>query len=137
MFSLKGVVIGIGVAMLLALAAETAYIHHQTKANATTVEVNKELSARVATASSVIAQQAEEAKVTNLVVTQTTDKILKTQAKKLPLIQKVDDTARQLKDEKISSTAADAAYTDSMWAAYCTSGIPDSHCKASAGQPAH
>ena len=36
----------------------------------------------------------------------------------------VDTITEQVKDEKISSSAADAAYLDSMWTAYCTAVAP-------------
>lgn len=43
---------------------------------------------------------------------------------KADVLSSVDTISEQVKDEKISDSAADAAYLNSMWKAYCTAVAP-------------
>ena len=43
---------------------------------------------------------------------------------KADVLANVDTISEQVKDEKISDSAADAAYLNSMWKAYCTAVAP-------------
>lgn len=134
MFNLKAVIAGVGVAMLVALAGETLYIHHQTKYTASIKQANVDLEAKIASAASVISYQNKVAVATNSVVNDVTQNVVANVQKKSVLSQEVAVIAKKEKDETISTDAADAAYFDSMWSAYCTSGSTNVHCTASTGR---
>jgi uncharacterized membrane protein YvbJ len=121
MSALKGVVAGLFLALILAVAGLLYWNHHQTvKSAQTSIELSE--------AKTSINQLDTSLKVNDEVVTGTVKVIKANVQKRQEILQEVDNTTKRVDNEEITSADADAVYIDSMWSAYCTYHKGESDC---------
>lgn len=125
----KLVTVIVGV-LLLALAGETVYIQMQHAKMQETTDKLIQLNQRVEEANRAVKTQAVVSDVTDEVVTTATKRITTNTQKGAAIKAVVDNVTKRVANEEISNTVASAAYTNSMWDAYCTAEPSNSACSA-------
>lgn len=113
MSSLSKVGLGVLLSLLIVLAIESMYIKHQSKI----VSKSKQQVLELSTSLDV---QNKVSNITDGLVVKAIKANNISQQKKNDILSKVDETTKQVEDEKITSDVADAVYINSMHDAYCT-----------------
>jgi hypothetical protein len=111
--SIKGIIAGVFLMLILALTGMIYWNYHETIKHA-----GDKIELREAKTS--INQLDTSLKVNDEVVTGTVKVIKADMQKRQEILQEVDDTTKRVDNEEITPANADAAYIDSMWSAYCT-----------------
>lgn len=107
----------IGLSVLV--VGEYLHIKDQSSKIANERSLNTALEDSLDKAYQTINSQKKSAEITDQVVTSTTQTVADNNQTKEDLTKKIDDVAKQVANEEISDTIADATYTRSMWTAYC------------------
>jgi mannitol-specific phosphotransferase system IIBC component len=128
MSTLTKVAIGVVLALLLALGAESVMVHRQTTKLAEQAAQMKDLNQKIKDVNKSIKTQDNVAKVTDTVVTAATTRITTNTQKGLAIKAVVDNVTKKVANENLSVNVASVAYTNSMWDAYCTAKPDDSTC---------
>lgn len=116
--------------LVLILAAQFIYIHHQTeKLTSLNLQI-KQVNSQLEQANRGIKTQAVIADVTDEVVTTATKRITTNTQKGVAIKAVVDNVTKKVANEKLSNTVASAVYINSMWDAFCTASPSDSACSA-------
>lgn len=129
------IVLGLLLLLTLLVAGEGLYIHGQKIRLAAVKATNVSLEDSLDAATKTIAQQKVADEITNQAVTSTVQAVNDNNAVKQTLTNKVDQVAKQVANEQITSAVADAAYTSSMWSAYCKASPSDSACTTRQSTP--
>lgn len=116
---LNKVMLALLIGLSILVVGEYLYIKGQSSKIVNERSLNIVLEDSLDKAYQTIKSQTKSAEVTDQVVTSTTQKVADSNQTKEDLTKKIDDVAKQVANEEISDTVADATYTHSMWAAYC------------------
>lgn len=116
---LNKVMLALLIGLSILAAGEYLHIRYQSSKLANERSLNIALEDSLDKAYQTIKAQTKSAEVTDQVVTSTTQTVADNNQTKEDLTKKIDDVAKQVANEEISDTIADATYTRSMWAAYC------------------
>ena len=120
--------LGIIACLLILIGVGGFFLKHEISSNAVNKQQVEQLSRSVNNYQIVLDMQNDLQKSINLQVTYTIEAKNASNQRLKIINQKVDETSAKLKEGKITSSAADAAYLNSMWSAYCEANPSDSEC---------
>ncbi len=121
---------GVIAALFLALAGSLLYVRIQATEIGANRKVLEQTQKELVDAQASLQKQSNLAKATDRIVTQTVVKTLDTKDKVEKINSGVDIITKKVKNEEISTTAADLAYSNSMWETYCQVKPSDSNCSS-------
>ncbi len=122
------IALGLFLTLVLTVVGEGLYIHSQKAEKAALVLTNQTLTDALSQANITISKQEKAAKVSDVVVTATTERVNDNNVTKDELTKKVNEVAQQVANEQINDGVADTTYANSMWTAYCKASTTDSAC---------
>lgn len=122
------VALGLFLALALTVIGEGLYIRATRAEHAALKATNQALTDALSQADKTIEQQKQAAQATDKIVAATAQVVNDNNSVKTELTKKVNKVAEQVANEEITDSVADAAYTRSMWTAYCKAKPADRSC---------